>query len=134
MRKIKYLLTSIVMSMSAASALSGELSETGQFLDGFAAVVNDGVVLKSELNRQADLIIQRATEQGIELPPEHIQMEQVLERLIVEESQMQRADKIGIQISDQMLNTAIARIADQAGLSFEELPQILAQDGVDYGE
>ncbi len=120
--------------MSAASALSGELSETGQFLDGFAAVVNDGVVLKSELNRQADLIIQRATEQGIELPPAHILMEQVLERLIVEEIQMQRADRIGIQISDQMLNTAIARIADQAGLSFEELPQILAQDGVDYGE
>ncbi|MCH8336189.1 MAG: peptidylprolyl isomerase [Proteobacteria bacterium] len=134
MRKIKYLLTSIVMSMSIASVFADELSETGQFLDGFAAVVNDGVVLRSELNRQTDLIIQRATEQGIELPPAHILLEQVLERLIVEEIQMQRADRIGIQISDQMLNTAISRIADQTGLSFEELPQILAQDGIDYGE
>jgi peptidyl-prolyl cis-trans isomerase SurA len=61
-------------------------------------------------------------------------MEQVLERLIVEEIQTQRANRIGIQISDQMLNTAISQVAEQAGYSFEELPQALAADGVDYGE
>jgi hypothetical protein len=66
MRKIKHLLISFVMSISAMSALADELSETGQFLDGLAAIVNEGVVLKSELNRQADLIIQRAAEQKIE--------------------------------------------------------------------
>ena len=122
------------MSMAATSPLADELSETGQFLDGVASIVNEGIVLKSELNRQADLIILRATEQGIELPPPHILMEQVLERLIVEEIQMQRAARIGIQISDQMLNTAISQIADQAGYSFEELPAILAKDNIDYGE
>ena len=134
MKKNKYLLTSIAMTMATTSALADELSETGQFLDGVAAIVNEGVVLKSELNRQADLIIARATEQGIELPPAHILIEQVLERLIVEEIQTQRADRIGIQISDQMLNTAISRIAEQAGYAFEELPAILAQDGINYGE
>ncbi len=136
MLKIKYLLTSIAMTMAMAAtpALADELSETGEFLDGVAAIVNEGVVLKSELNRQADLIIQRATEQGMELPPAHILMEQVLERLIIEEIQTQRADRIGIQISDQMLNTAISQVAEQAGYSFEELPQVLAQDGIDYGE
>ena len=134
MLKIKYLLTSIAMTMAATSVLADELSETGEFLDGVAAIVNEGVVLKSELNRQADLIIQRATEQGMKLPPAHILMEQVLERLIVEEIQTQRANRIGIQISDQMLNTAISQVAAQAGSSFEELPQVLAEDGVDYGE
>ena len=136
MLKIKYLLTSIAMTMAMAAtpALADELSETGEFLDGVAAIVNEGVVLKSELNRQADLIIQRAAEQGMELPPAHILMEQVLERLIIEEIQTQRADRIGIQISDQMLNTAISQVAEQAGYSFEELPQVLAQDGIDYGE
>ncbi len=134
MTKIKYLLTSIAMTMAATSPLADELSETGQFLDGVAAIVNEGVVLKSELNRQTDLIIQRATEQGIELPPAHILLEQVLERLIVEEIQLQRAERIGIQVSDQRLNTAIASVAEQAGLAFEELPQVLAQDGVNYGE
>ena len=134
MTKIKYLLTSIAMTMAATSPLAEELSETGQFLDGVVAIVNEGVVLKSELNRQTDLIIQRATEQGIELPPAHILLEQVLERLIVEEIQLQRAERIGVQVSDQRLNTAISSVAEQAGLAFEELPQVLAQDGVDYGE
>ncbi len=120
--------------MGATSPLADELSETGQFLDGVVSIVNEGVVLRSELNRQADLIIQRATEQGIELPPAHILMEQVLERLIVEEIQMQRADRIGIRISDQMLNTTISQIAEQAGSSFEELPAILAKENIDYGE
>jgi peptidyl-prolyl cis-trans isomerase SurA len=134
MNKIKYLFISVVMAMAVTSALADELSESGQFLDGVAAVVNEGVVLKSELNRQADLIIQRAASQSMELPPAHILMEQVLERLIVEEIQMQRAERIGIQISDQMLNTAISQVASQAGYSFEELPQVLAADNVDYGE
>jgi peptidyl-prolyl cis-trans isomerase SurA len=134
MNKIQYLLASLSLTLAATSPLAEELSETGQFIDGVAAIVNEGVVLKSELNRQADVIIQRATGQGIELPPADILMEQVLERLIVEEIQMQRADRIGIEISDQQLNTAISRIAENAGLSFETLPQVLAEDGVEYGE
>ena len=134
MRKIKYLFASCAITMAATSPLADEMSETGQFLDGVASIVNESIVLKSELNRQADLIILRATEQGIELPPAHILMEQVLERLIVEEIQMQRADRIGIQISDQMLNNTISQIAEQAGSSFEELPAILAKDNIDYGE
>ena len=134
MNKIKYLLVSVSLTIVAASPLADELSETGTFIDGVVAIVNEGVVLKSELNRQSDVIIQRATAQGIELPPADILMEQVLERLIVEEIQMQRADRIGIEISDQQLNTAISRIAENAGLSFETLPQVLAEDGVEYGE
>lgn len=134
MFKIKYLTISVALTMLASAPLAQELSETGQFLDGVAAVVNEGVVLKSELNRQQDLIIMRATEAGMELPPAHILREQVLERLIVEEIQMQRANRIGIQISDQMLNQAIAQIAETNNMRFEDLPAILAQDGIDYGE
>jgi peptidyl-prolyl cis-trans isomerase SurA len=134
MRKIKYLLTSVAMAIAVSSPLADELSETGQFIDGVAAIVNEGVVLKSELNRQADLIIARATEQGMQLPPADILMEQVLERLIVEEIQMQRAARIGIQISDQMLNSTIVELAEQAGHTFEDLPAILAAEGIDYGE
>ena len=134
MIKFKHLCTLCLTTLATAPALTDELSETGQFLDGVAAVVNEGVVLKSQLARQSELIVMRATEQGIELPSDDIIREQVLERLIVEELQMQRADRIGIQISDQQLNAAIAQISEQAGSSFEELPGILAADGIDYGE
>jgi peptidyl-prolyl cis-trans isomerase SurA len=122
------------MAVGAGPAQAEELSETGTFIDGVAAVVNEGVVLKSQLARQQDIIIQRALQQGMELPPAHILEEQVLERLVIEEIQMQRADRIGIQISDQMLNNAIAQIAENAGFSFEQMPEILARDGVSYSE
>lgn len=122
------------MMMTTTASQAEELSETGQFLDGVASIVNEGVVLKSELARQTELIIMRATDQGIPLPPADILAEQVLERLIVEEIQMQRAARIGIQISDQQLNTAIVQIAEQNGTPFDELPAILAADGIDYGE
>lgn len=122
------------MMMATTASQAEELSETGQFLDGVASIVNEGVVLKSELARQTELIIKRATDQGIPLPPADILAEQVLERLIVEEIQMQRAARIGIQISDQQLNTAIVQISEQNGTPFDELPAILAADGIDYGE
>ena len=120
--------------MLCSAGIAQQMSETGDFLDGVAAVVNEGVVLKSELNRQQDLIIQRALEVGQQLPPAHILREQVLERLIIEEVQMQRAARVGIQVSDQQLNTAIAQIAENAGFSFEEMPAVLARDGVAYAE
>ncbi len=134
MRKISYLLSSIAILLAPMSVPAEELSETGEFLDGVAAIVNEGVVLKSQLNRELDLIIARAEKQGIPLPPEDILIEQLLENLVVEEIQLQRAQRIGIQISDQMLNTAIAEIANQAGTSFEQMPEILAAEGVGYGE
>ena len=112
--------------------MAEELSETGEFLDGVAAIVNEGVVLKSELRDEMALIITRAREGGFQLPPADILQEQVLERLIVVEIQMQRADQIGLVVSDQMLNEAIENMAAQAGYTFDQMPAVLAQDGIDY--
>lgn len=122
------------MASLSALALAEELSDSGEFLDGIAAVVNEGVVLKSELSRQTQIIAERARQQSLQLPPPSVLREQVLERLILEEIQLQRAQRIGIQISDQMLNEAIARVAQDANIPFEQLPTLLAQDGVDYAE
>jgi peptidyl-prolyl cis-trans isomerase SurA len=118
----------------ATSALAEELSETGQFLDGVAAIVNEGVVLKSQLREQTELIIARAgkTNPPMQLPPPNILREQLLERLVITEIQLQRAARIGLQISDQMLNQAIARLAAQQGIAFEDIPAALAADGVEY--
>ncbi|HEX7060997.1 MAG TPA: peptidylprolyl isomerase [Woeseiaceae bacterium] len=118
----------------APGASADELSETGEFLDGIAAIVNEGVVLKSELNRQTALISQRAMEQNLQLPPPSVLREQVLERLVLEQIQLQRAERIGIQISDQMLNTAIAQVAAENQIPFEKLPDVLASQGIDYAD
>lgn len=134
MNKFSYLVPAIVLLTAAVEGTAQELSETGQFMDGVAAVVNEGVVLKSELAREEELILLRATQEGMQLPPAHVIREQVLERLVVEEIQLQRAFRIGIQVSDQMLNQTIASIAENAGSRFEDMPEILARQGIDYGE
>jgi len=120
--------------VAAPYALADELSDTGEFLDGVAAIVNEGVVLKSQVAEQVALISDRAREQGMQLPPPDVLQEQILERLILVEIQLQRAERIGLQISDQMLNDSIARIAAQSNLAFEDMPRVLAADGVDYAQ
>lgn len=133
MIKIKALcaLTALV---GAPAVAVGDLSETGEFLDGIAAIVNEGVVLRSQFNEQMNLILERAEKQGMQLPPAGVLEEQVLERLILSEIQLQRADRIGLQVSDAMLNNSIARIAAQNGVAFEDMPALLAKDGVNYTE
>ena len=120
--------------LAAPVVLAEELSDTGEFLDGVAAVVNDGVVLKSQLREQTAMIIQRArsADPPMQLPPANILREQLLESLIIAEIQLQRADMIGLQISDAALNEAIGRIAAQNNMRFEDMPEMLAKDGVDY--
>lgn len=134
MSKFRYILASCALAAWAPATLGAELSSSGEMLDGVAAIVNEGVVLKSELSRQTEIIAQRAREQSLQLPPPSVLREQVLERLVLEQIQLQRAERVGIQISDQMLNAAIAQVAEDNGISFEQLPELLARDGVNYGE
>ena len=119
---------------AAPVVVADELSETGEFLDGVAAIVNEGVVLKSQLNEQLETINERAAAQGMQLPPADVLQEQLLERLILAEIQLQRADRIGLNVADEMLNRAIANIAQENGVPFEDMPRLLAEDGIDYGE
>jgi peptidyl-prolyl cis-trans isomerase SurA len=116
----------------APVTFAAELSETGEFLDGVAAIVNEGVVLKSQLTSQIATISERAAAQGMQLPPAEILEEQILERLILTEIQLQRADRIGLEISDEILNRQIASIAQGNNVAFEDMPRLLAQDGIDY--
>ncbi len=82
MNKFKTLVISLLFTLVATNSLAEELSTTGLFVDGVVAIVNEGVVLKSELDRQTDLIILLATEAGMTLPPADVLQEQVLELLI----------------------------------------------------
>ncbi len=109
-----------------------DLSDTGVLLDGIAAIVNDGVVLLSELQEQSSLIIQRLRQENTELPPQDVLTAQILERLVINELQVQRAAMAGITAPDSMLNRALADVARRNGTTLSELPQLLADDGIDY--
>ncbi|MCC7258324.1 MAG: peptidylprolyl isomerase [Gammaproteobacteria bacterium] len=121
-----------LLASSAASAQDRELSAHGDLLDGIAAIVNDGIVLKSELRAEMDRIVRRLEAQGTRLPPERTLAPQVLERLVIARIELQRAERVGIQVSDETLNNALASIAQRNNVTLAELPQVLAREGMDY--
>jgi peptidyl-prolyl cis-trans isomerase SurA len=115
-----------------AWAQTRELATRGELLDRVAAIVNEGVVLSSELDQQIDLVSDRLRAQKMELPPQNILRQQVLERLVLQEIEMQRANHDGIKVSDEMLNSALEDIAKRNNLTLSQLPAALASQGIDY--
>ncbi len=126
------LLLAILLACASAQGQDRELSSRGELLDGIAAIVNDGAVLKSELNAEMDRIVKRLESQGTKVPPERTLAPQVLERLVIAEIQLQRAERVGIQVSDETLNNALANVAERNNVTIAQLPQMLAGEGVEY--
>src|ERR1700683_5239270 len=125
---------------AAAAALFSTLSYSqtrdlgvhGEMLDRIAAVVNDGLVLKGELDAQMDAVTKRLQEQKVELPSQSVLRQQVLDRLILQEIQAQHAKRVGLTVSDEQLNSALQEIAGRNKIPFDQLPAALAAQGVDY--
>ena len=126
------LVVGLTLAGTNAFSQTRELSSSGELLDRIAAVVNEGVVLVSRLDAQTDEIIERLRQQKTELPPRNVLRKQILERLVVEEIQLQRADRIGIEVSEEMLNGALDDVAKRNQIPFPDLPRALAQQGIDY--
>ena len=101
-----------------------------QPLDRIVAVVDEDVILRSELDRAVRNIVDQYAGKMDQLPPRDILEKQVLERLILMRLQVARADSAGIVASDQELDTALANIARQNNFSLAELSAQLARDGM----
>jgi peptidyl-prolyl cis-trans isomerase SurA len=123
--------TGLILQGSAL-AQTRELATRGELLDRVAAIVNDGVVLNSELDAQIDTVSQRLRAQKLELPPQNILRQQVLERLVLQEIQLQHATRAGVKVTDETLNAALLDIAKRNNLTLSQLPQALASQGIDY--
>lgn len=106
----------------------------GTALDRVVAVVNDGVVLESELDAQVREYVRRLSAQNVSLPSDKIMREQVLERLVVEEIQAQRAQRAGITITDEQVNQALERMAKAQNIPFAQLPEKMAEAGYIYAD
>src|SRR5881398_631272 len=116
----------------AAQAQTRELATKGELLDRVAAIVNDGVVLNSELDAQVEAVSGRLRQQKLELPPQNVLRQQVLERLVLQEIQMQRANRAGVKVSDETVNAALQDVAKRNGMTLSQLPDALAKQGEDY--
>jgi peptidyl-prolyl cis-trans isomerase SurA len=121
-----------LLFQAQASAQTRELATKGDLLDRVAAVVNDGVVLNSELDDQITIVSERLRAQKLELPPQNVLRQQVLERLVLQEIQTQRAAKAGLKVPDETLNSALQDVAQRNGIPLSQLPEALQQQGIDY--
>lgn len=120
------------LAAGLAGAQTRELASRGVLLDRIAAIVNDGVVLKSELDEQTDNVVQRIEAQNKEVPPLSVLRQQILDRLVMQEIQWQRANRVGIKVSDEMVNDALQEMAARNKLTLSQMPQALEQQGINY--
>ncbi|MBU2873322.1 peptidylprolyl isomerase [Marinobacter salexigens] len=118
--------------MLLAVVLSFAAQAERKLLDQVVAIVDDDVVLQTELEARINTITGRLSAQGTGLPPRRLLEERVLEQLITESVQLQMADRMGMRISDNELNETIANIAERNGLSLAEFENQLAVEGVSY--
>jgi peptidyl-prolyl cis-trans isomerase SurA len=121
-----------ILLSPATLAQTRDIGVHGEMLDRIAAIVNDGLVLKSELDTQMDAVTKRLQEQKVELPSQSVLKQQVLDRLILQEIQAQHAKRVGLTVSDEQLNSALQEIAGRNKIPFDQLPTALAAQGVEY--
>ncbi len=105
-----------------------------KLLDQVVAIVDEDVILQTELEARISTITSRLSAQGTALPPRQILEERVLDQLITESIQMQMADRAGMRISDNELNETMANIAERNGMSLAQFENQLAAEGVSYNQ
>jgi peptidyl-prolyl cis-trans isomerase SurA len=123
-------LLACLLIASAPAASQASIQE----LDAIIAVVNDDVVVRSELDTEIDLILPQMQKAGTAPPPRPQLEKQVLDRLILKRLQAQRARDLGIQVEEATLNEALTNIAQRNGLSLEELQATLEAGGIRFAD
>lgn len=119
---------------TAVAAAIARAEHTGVLLDRVVAVVNDQVILKSELDARVAAITREIQAQGTALPPAKVLQKQVLDQMVMTNIEMQIAGNKGISVSDDSLNQNMSRIAEQNGLTLAQLPAKLEQQGINYAD
>lgn len=126
---IRLLLAGVLAALMSSTPVA---AQNLQPLDRIAAVVNEDVILQSELDRAVTNVTAQYASNPGQLPPRDVLERQVLERLVLVRLQVARAAETGIKISDDELNNAVAMVAQQNGVSVDALRQRLTGEGVSF--
>jgi peptidyl-prolyl cis-trans isomerase SurA len=126
-RAWRAMLTGLALTLATANAHAQV-----QPLDAIVAVVNDDVIVQSELDEQIDLLIPELQASGAAIPDPKTLQEQVLDELILERLQMQRAQTLGIEVDETSLNGALNSIAGRNGMDLMQLREALEANGLSF--
>lgn len=113
-------------------ATTSALYAATEVVDQVVAIVDDDIIMASELRERVDALEQSIVSRGMEVPPRDTLIRQTLDRLILESIQLQMGLRVGVRISDSQLNGAVQRIASQNGLTQEQFIAALEQQGQSY--
>lgn len=125
----KHLLPRCLLLLGLIGAMPLSATEP---LNRILAVVNEDVVLASELEAKLDIVREQLRGQMEQLPAENVLRQQVLERVIVEKLQLQLAARNNIQVDDETLNSNLRNIAAQNGVGLDEFRMTLEREGIDF--
>ncbi|WP_165724337.1 peptidylprolyl isomerase SurA [Pseudoalteromonas sp. Z1A2] len=125
---LKKLLTSAVLSASLCQSVMAAPVE----IDKVIGVVNQGVILKSEVDTIIDRVKKQAQEQGQQLPKDETLRVQAVERLVNQALMMQMADRMGLQISDSQLDQTLANMAKEQGGTIADLRRTIEGSGESF--
>ena len=118
------------LSATAASIALAQMTP----LDTIVAIVDEDIILASEVRDRVKQVKSSAEQRDIALPDDDTVVQETLDRLILESIQLQLADRFGVRIPDAQLDQSMARIAAQNGLTLEQFRDALTQSGQDYVE
>ena len=121
-----------LISLLLCSLLSGSFFVHAEVLGKIAAVVEDEVILEQELDREVSAITQRIQASKTQMPPEYILRKQVLEKMIIDKLQRLMAEKAGITITEEMLNSSAADIAQRNNMTLQQFRTELQRQGISY--
>jgi len=118
----------LVIFSFSCSVFAGVIED----VDSIVAVVNDDVIVRSELNTEVSQLVSRLRQKGTRMPPRSVLERQVLERLIIKKLQLAAAKQAGIVVNDELLTRALKNIAAENGMSLDEFHQALDADGIGF--
>jgi len=122
----------IILCLLGVSANAAAQDDDIVILDRIVALVNDGIILESDLQAELSRVVLELRRAKRKIPPDDVLRKQVLERLIVTETQLQRAKQLGIDITDAQVNESTQRIAKNNRMSLSDFRKALLAEGYDY--
>lgn len=134
---MKHFLLALLAASAAAFHAPAALAQTagsGEPVDGIVAVVNEDIVLRSELEHQVAQVTAQFANNPSQLPPRDVLEHQLLDRLILQKLQIAKAADSGIKISDAQIDQTLTQIAGQNHLDIAQLRGAIESQGLDYSQ
>jgi len=125
MRLFRWALAGIALASSLCGAATVPM-------DRVAVVVDDGIIMESEIRERINTAAYNLQSRGAALPPQDVFRQEIIKLMVLESIQLQMAERAGVRISDNMLNAAIADIAARSNMTLEQFRAALQTQGISY--